>query len=69
MYVFLWKPLKQKYFEKLHVSFVAQVLSKKIIFFQWENFENRFFLNFCFASFHSLKALTGCLEKLEFSMK
>ena len=66
---FLWKPLKQKYFEKLQVSFVAQVFSKKIIFFQWENFEKTFFLNFCFASFHCLKALTGCLEKLEFSVK
>ena len=66
---FLWKPLKQKYFEKLHVSFVAQVFSNKINFFQWENFKNRSFLNFCFTSFHCLKALTFCLEKLEISVK
>ena len=27
--------------------------------------KNRLSLNFCFASFDSFKALTGCLEKLE----
>ena len=59
---FLRKPLKQKHFEKLQVYFVAQVFSNKIVFFQWKIFENRFFLNFCFASFHCLKALTGLIS-------
>ena len=63
------EPMKQKNFEKLQVSFAAQVFSNKTIFFQWETFENRFFLIFCFASFHCLKALTGCLEKREISVK
>ena len=58
----------KEFWKKLQVYFVAQVFSNKSKFFQWENFENRFFLNFCFASFHCLKALTGCLEKLEISV-
>ena len=66
-HVFLSELMKQWNFEKIQASFVAQVFSNKIIF--WVQFENRFFLNFSFASFHCLQALTGCLEKLKISMK
>ena len=48
IYAFLWKPLKQKYFEKLQVSFVAQVFSKKIIFFSVGEFRKDVFPKFLF---------------------
>ena len=62
------KPLKEWSFEKLQV-FLAEVFHKNIIVFQWKHFKTKFSLNFCFASFDSLKAITGCFSKLEISAK
>ena len=56
--VFLLKPFKQWICEKLQVF--CRVFSQKNIVFQWRQFRNKFSLNFCFASFDSLKAVTGC---------
>ena len=49
--------------------FFGQVFPQKAIVFQWNKFKFKFSLDFCFASFSSLKALTGCLDKLEISAK
>ena len=68
LYVFLIKPFKQWHFEKFHV-FLAKFFHKKLIFSQWKHFKTKFSLNFCFASFDSLKVVTGCFEKLETSAK
>ena len=59
LYVFLIKPFKQRNFETLQV-FLAEFFQKKIIVFHWKQIKIKFFLNFCFASFDSLKAVTGC---------
>ena len=40
--------------------FLAESFHKKSIVFQCGQFKSRFSLNFCFASFDSLKAVTGC---------
>ena len=50
-------------FEKLQVTLLAEFFHKELTFFI------RFSLIFCFASFDSFKALTGCLEKLEILAK
>ena len=43
--------------------------TKKIIVFKWEQIKIKISLCFCFASTDSLKAVTGCFEKLEISAK
>ena len=58
LYVFLIKPFKQWSFEKT-LFFTGQVIPQKIIVFQRKQYKIRFSLVFCFASFDSLKALTG----------
>ena len=68
LYVFLIKPFKQWNFEKFQV-FLAEFFHKKLIVSQWKHFKTKFSLNFCFASFDSLKVVTGCFEKLETSAK
>ena len=53
-------------FWKTSDYFVGQVFpQKKTIVFQWKHFIFKFSLDFYSASFPSLKALTGCLEKIE----
>ena len=59
LYVFLINPFKQGNFEKFQV-FLAEFFHKKLIVSQWKYFKTKFYLNFCFASFDSLKAVTGC---------
>ena len=68
LYVFLINLFKQGNFEKFQV-FLAEFFHKKFIVFQWKHLKTKFSLNFCFASFDSLKAITGCFSKLEISAK
>ena len=68
VYIFLLKTFQQWKFQKLQVFF-DQVFPQKTIVFQKNQFKFKFSLDFCFASFSSLKALAGCLEKLEISAK
>ena len=63
------EPLKQKNFEKLHLVLRPKFSATKQPFFNGRISKIRFFLIFCFASFHCLKALTGRLEKREISVK
>ena len=65
LYVFLLKPFKQWNFEKIQITLLARFFYKKTIVFQCKHFIFKFSLDFYSASFPSLKALTGCLEKLE----
>ena len=51
-------------FETLPVTFLAELCHIQLTFFNGSK-KNSFSLIFCFASFDSFKALTGCLEKLE----
>ena len=51
-------------FEKLQVTFLAELFHIQLTFFNGSK-KISFSLIFCFASFDSFKALTGCLEKLE----
>ena len=67
LYVFQMKPFKQKNFEKPQVF--CPFFHKKVFMFQWKHLKIKFSLVFCFASFDSLKAITGCLEKFEISAK
>ena len=59
-YVFLLKPFKQWISEKNQVTFLAQFFLRKIIFFKWKQIRIKISLNFCFASFDSLRAVTAC---------
>ena len=59
LYFCLLKPYKQWIFENTQVFF-GRVFPQKIIVFQWKQTKIKFSLNFCFASFDSLKAVTGC---------
>ena len=59
LYVCVLKPFKQWNFDKLQV-FLGEFFHNKVIVFQWKQIKIRFSLNFCFASFDSLKAVTGC---------
>ena len=59
LYICLLKPFKQWNFENIQVFF-GRVFPQKIIIFQWKQTKIKFSLNFCFASFDSLKAVTGC---------
>ena len=68
LYVFLLKLFKQWNFEKNQVKFWPYFFTKKIVF-KWEQIKIKFSLCFCFASTGSLKAVTGCFEKLEVSEK
>ena len=68
LYVFLIKPFKQWNFENFQ-GFLAEFFHKKLIVSQWKHFQTKFSLNFCFASFDSLKVVTGCFEKLEILAK
>ena len=65
LYVFLLKPFKQCNSEKLQITLLAKFLHKKTFVFHWKLFIFKISLDFYFASFPSLKALTGCLEKVE----
>ena len=65
LYVFLLKPFKQWNSEKLQLILLAKFLHKKHSCFNGSFSFLNFSLDFYFASFPSLKALTGCLEKLE----
>ena len=47
-------------FCKTSIHFLGQVFYKTNIVFQWKKFKIKFSLNFCFASFDSSKAVTGC---------
>ena len=68
LYVFLSKPFKEWNFVKFQVTFLAQFFfSQKSIVFKWKQIKFEIFLNFYFASSDSVKAVTGCFEKLEFS--
>ena len=69
LYVFLLKPFKWWNFEKNQVKFLAQFFHKKIIVFKKKQIKIKIFLNFCFASTDSLKAVTGCFENFEISAK
>ena len=64
LYVFLLKPFKLWNFEKLQITLLAKFLHKNYRFLK-EYFIFKLSLGFYFASFPSLKALTGCLEKVE----
>ena len=66
LYVFLLKPFKAWIFEKIQIAFWAMVFQKKTIVFQRKQFDFKFPLFFCFASFDNLKAVTDCLENLKF---
>ena len=68
VYVFLLKPLKQWNFEETQFTLLGKYFHKNYRFLM-EAFQVKNSLRFCFASFPSLKALTGCLEKLEISAK
>ena len=59
LYVCVLKPFKQWNFDKLQV-FLGEFFHNKVIVFQWKQIKIKFSLNFCFASFDSLKAVTGC---------
>ena len=64
LYVFLLKPFQAWSFEKLQDTFWP-FFHKKLSFFL-DAIQNQVSPNFfCFASFDSFKALTGCSEKLE----
>ena len=65
LYVFLLKTFKQGNFEKFQITLLAKFLHKKTIVFQWKHFIFKFSLDFYSASFPNLKALTGCVEKIE----
>ena len=65
LYVFLLKPFKQWNFKKLQITLLAKFFHKKTIVFQWKHFIFKLSLDFYSASFPSLKALTGCLKKIE----
>ena len=66
LYVFLSKPFEEWNFEKFSSYVLGQVFfSQKSIVFKWKQIRFKNFINFCFASSDSLKALTGCFEKLE----
>ena len=67
VYIFLLKPFQQWKFKKPQITLLAKFFHKKTIVFQWNQFKFKFSLDFCFALFSSLKALTGSLEKLEIS--
>ena len=57
-------------FCKTSIHFVGQNFpQKQILFFQWKQLKIKFSLTFCFASSDSLKAVTGCFQKLEVSAK
>ena len=68
LYVFLIKPFKQWNFEKFQV-FLAEFFHKKRIVLQWKQFKTKFSLNFCFASFDILKAVTKYFKKPEIAAK
>ena len=42
--------------QKLEVTFLAELSRKKLIGFLWKQLKLKFFLYFCFDSFHSFKA-------------
>ena len=69
LYVFLSKPFKEWNFEKFSSYVLGPVFSQKSIVFKWKQIRFKKFINFCFASSDSLKALTGCFEKLEILAK
>ena len=58
LYVFLLKPFKQLNFEKIQV-FLAEFFHIVTVF-QWKQIKIKCFLNFCFASFDTLKTVTAC---------
>ena len=59
LYNCVLKPFKQWIFDKLQV-FLGEFFHNKVIVFQWKQIKIKFSLNLCFASFDSLKAVTGC---------
>ena len=67
LFVFLLKPFKQWSFAKLQFTSWAKFFHKTNVIFQWKQFKIKYFLNFCFASPDSLKAVTACFEKFEVS--
>ena len=69
VYVFLLKPFKQWNFEQVQIFSLANYFYKKLSFSNGKQFKFKFPLVFFFASFPSLKSLTGCLEKLEILAK
>ena len=69
-YVFLSKPFEEWNFEKFSSYVLGPVFfSQKSIVFKWKQIRFKKFINFCFAFSDSLKALTGCFEKLEILAK
>ena len=52
-------------FWKISGCFFGPVFPQKTIVFQWKQDKIKFSLNFQFASYDTLKALTGCLENLK----
>ena len=68
VYVFLLKPFKQWNLKKFRLLCWLSI-STKHYGFSRKAIQVYFPLDFCFASFPSLKALTGCLEKLEILAK
>ena len=69
LYVFYIETIQAMEFLKSSDYFVDQVSPQKTIVFQWKHFIFKFFVDFYSASFPNLKALAGCLEKLEISAK
>ena len=61
------KPSKQKNFEKINVTFLAEFFCKKTNSYGSNSCWN--FLKFCFALFHSFEAIMDCLEKQEILAK
>ena len=59
LYNCVLKPFKQWNFDKLQV-FLGEFFHNEVIVFQRKQIKIKFSLNFCFASFDSLKAVTGC---------
>ena len=69
LYVFLSKPFNEWSFENFQVTYLANFFSQKSIVFKLKQIKFKIYLNFFFASTASLKAVTGCIDKLENSVK
>ena len=58
LYVFLIKAIQAIEFWKIS-GFFGQVFPQKDTGFQWKQIKIKYSINFCFASFDSLKAVTA----------
>ena len=69
LYVFLSKPFKEWSFENFQVTYLAKFFFLKKASFLNGSRLNLKLLKFFIASTDSLKAVTGCIDKLENSVK